>query len=177
MRFGSIDDQSNTSDIHIEIICKILSIIFYIIVFIVYNFVSFFLGMKMTMSTGSTMTPRIHRKVIRTASKLHPGKLHPGKLHAGKRQPGKALPTKSMHGHQHQLQQTGKLITSRGKMLSRVPPLTRPIDSCDNSNDSGLGFDQIEMNSSSRNCLRYVCDVLCLKIRLSLSCDLLFSSA
>ncbi|XP_077301053.1 nuclear factor of activated T cells 3 [Arctopsyche grandis] len=117
-------------------------------------------GMKMTMSTGSTMTPRIHRKVIRTASKLHPGKLHPGKLHAVKRQPGKALPTKSILGHQHQyhqqMQNAGKIMTSRGKMLSRVPPLTRPVDSCDNSNDSGLGFDHMEMNLTPRNnCLRF----------------------
>lgn len=125
------------------------------------NFTITIPGMKMTMSTGSTMTPRIHRKVIRTASKLHPGKLHPGKLHAVKRQPGKALPTKSMLGHQHQyhqqMQNAGKIMTSRGKMLSRVPPLTRPVDSCDNSNDSGLGFDHMEMNLTPRNnCLRYV---------------------
>lgn len=70
----------------------------------------------MTMSTGSTMTSRVHRKVLRIPSKRHPGKVLPGKLHtmarvSGKVPPGKRLrPTQTAH--------------------------------CDNSNDSGLGFDQ-----------------------------------
>lgn len=34
------------------------------------------------MSTGSTMSSRIHRKVIRIPSKRHPGKALPGKLHS-----------------------------------------------------------------------------------------------
>lgn len=38
--------------------------------------------MRMTMSTGSTMTSRVHRKVIRIPSKRHPGKAIPGKLHS-----------------------------------------------------------------------------------------------
>lgn len=74
--------------------------------------------MRMTMSTGSTMTSRVHRKVLRIPSKRHPGKaLPPGsKLHSAARIAGKVLP---------------------GKRL-------RPQQSthCDNSNDSGLGYDQ-----------------------------------
>lgn len=73
--------------------------------------------MRMTMSTGSTMTSRVHRKVLRIPSKRHPGKALPGKLHStAARIGGKVLP---------------------GKRL-------RPQQSthCDNSNDSGLGYDQ-----------------------------------
>lgn len=72
----------------------------------------------MTMSTGTTMNPRINRKILRVPTKRHPGKAIPGKLHsvskigAGKLTPGKRIITRP------------------------VPP------SCDNSNDSGLGFDQ-----------------------------------
>ncbi|XP_046803075.1 uncharacterized protein LOC124419012 [Lucilia cuprina] len=39
-------------------------------------------GMRTTMSTMSTMSPRIHRKGFRTPSKRHPGKAFPGKLHS-----------------------------------------------------------------------------------------------
>ncbi|XP_031624806.1 nuclear factor of activated T-cells 5-like isoform X2 [Contarinia nasturtii] len=72
--------------------------------------------MRMTMSTGSTMTSRVHRKVLRIPSKRHPGKALPGKIHSAARIGGKVLP---------------------GKRL-------RPQQSthCDNSNDSGLGYDQ-----------------------------------
>lgn len=37
--------------------------------------------MRMTMSTNSTMSPRIHRKGFRIPSKRQPGKGLPGKLH------------------------------------------------------------------------------------------------
>lgn len=72
--------------------------------------------MRMTMSTGPTMTSRVHRKVLRIPSKRHPGKALPGKIHSAARIAGKVLP---------------------GKRL-------RPQQSthCDNSNDSGLGYDQ-----------------------------------
>ncbi|XP_037029005.1 nuclear factor of activated T-cells 5 isoform X2 [Bradysia coprophila] len=74
--------------------------------------------MRMTMSTGSTMSSRIHRKVIRIPSKRHPGKALPGKLHSMTRtNPGK-------------LQQGKRILQGR----------TAPSH-CDNSNDSGLGFD------------------------------------
>lgn len=73
--------------------------------------------MRMTMSTGSTMTSRVHRKVLRPG-KRHPGKALPlgSKLHSAARIGGKVLP---------------------GKRL-------RPQQSthCDNSNDSGFGYDQ-----------------------------------
>lgn len=74
----------------------------------------------MTMSTGSTMTSRMHRSKVlnRLPAKRYPGKALPGKLHSmskigsGKLNPGKRI-------------------------------VNRPIPvSCDNSNDSGLGFDQ-----------------------------------
>ncbi|XP_017872684.1 PREDICTED: nuclear factor of activated T-cells, cytoplasmic 1-like [Drosophila arizonae] len=74
--------------------------------------------MRMTMSTNSTMSPRIHRKGFRIPSKRQPGKGLPGKLHTIARTgPGKLVP--------------GKRIPQR----PHPPP-------CDNSNDSGLGFDQ-----------------------------------
>lgn len=38
--------------------------------------------MRMTMSTGSTMSSRVHRKVIRIPSKRYPGKMLPGKLNS-----------------------------------------------------------------------------------------------
>lgn len=99
--------------------------------------------MKMTMSSGTAMTPRIHRKVMRAPSKLHPGKLNPtGKrIYAGKRHPGKAM-TSGKLAHQ---QYSGKLIHnphSKGKLHSVSSLQNRTIEMCDNSNDSGLGFDQ-----------------------------------
>ncbi|XP_022228444.2 homeotic protein female sterile isoform X6 [Drosophila obscura] len=83
-------------------------------------------GMRMTMSTNSTMSARIHRKGFRIPSKRQPGKGLPGKLHTITRAgPGKIVP--------------GKRIPQR----PHPPP-------CDNSNDSGLGFDQhTELRSSS----------------------------
>ncbi|XP_037921540.1 nuclear factor of activated T-cells 5 isoform X4 [Hermetia illucens] len=75
-------------------------------------------AMRMTMATTSTMTPRIHRKAFRTPSKRHPGKVLPGKLHSISRVgPGKIPPGKRINPRPH------------------PPP-------CDNSNDSGFGFDQ-----------------------------------
>ncbi|XP_065365994.1 nuclear factor of activated T-cells 5 isoform X5 [Calliphora vicina] len=75
-------------------------------------------GMRTTMSTMSTMSPRIHRKGFRTPSKRHPGKAFPGKLHSVSRiGPGKMVPGK------------------RFPIRPHPPP-------CDNSNDSGFGFDQ-----------------------------------
>lgn len=38
--------------------------------------------MRMTMSTGPTMSSRVHRKVIRIPSKRYPGKMLPGKLNS-----------------------------------------------------------------------------------------------
>ncbi|XP_018784835.1 PREDICTED: nuclear factor of activated T-cells 5 isoform X5 [Bactrocera latifrons] len=75
-------------------------------------------GMRMTMSTASTMTARIQRKGFRTPSKRYPGKAIPSKLHSVSRiGPGKLVPGK------------------------RFPPRPHPPP-CDNSNDSGFGFDQ-----------------------------------
>ncbi|XP_036319263.1 nuclear factor of activated T-cells, cytoplasmic 1 isoform X2 [Rhagoletis pomonella] len=75
-------------------------------------------GMRMTMSTASTMTARIQRKGFRTPSKRYPGKAIPGKLHSVSRiGPGKMVPGKRLPQRPH------------------PPP-------CDNSNDSGFGFDQ-----------------------------------
>ncbi|XP_028893928.2 nuclear factor of activated T-cells 5 isoform X2 [Zeugodacus cucurbitae] len=75
-------------------------------------------GMRMTMSTASTMTARIQRKGLRTPSKRYPGKAIPGKLHSVSRiGPGKLVPGKRFPQRPH------------------PPP-------CDNSNDSGFGFDQ-----------------------------------
>lgn len=47
-----------------------------------FSFISVISVMRMTMSTGSTMTSRVHRKVVRIPSKRHPGKAIPGKLHS-----------------------------------------------------------------------------------------------
>uniref|UniRef100_A0A1A9UT30 Uncharacterized protein n=1 Tax=Glossina austeni TaxID=7395 RepID=A0A1A9UT30_GLOAU len=75
-------------------------------------------SMRTTMSTMSTMSTRIHRKGLRIPSKRHPGKAFPGKLHSVSRVgPGKLVPGK------------------------RFPPRPHPPP-CDNSNDSGFGFDQ-----------------------------------
>ncbi|XP_067641366.1 nuclear factor of activated T-cells 5 isoform X2 [Eurosta solidaginis] len=75
-------------------------------------------GMRMTMSTAATMTARIQRKGFRTPSKRYPGKAIPGKLHSVSRiGPGKLVPGKRFPQRPH------------------PPP-------CDNSNDSGFGFDQ-----------------------------------
>ncbi|KAL5274953.1 NFAT5.2 family protein [Megaselia abdita] len=83
-------------------------------------------AMRMTMATSSTMTSRIYRKGFRIPSKKHPGKALPGKLHSLQRiGPGKITPGK------------------------RIPPRPYPPP-CDNSNDSGLGFDQhIELQPQS----------------------------
>lgn len=72
--------------------------------------------MRMTMSTGSTMSSRVHRKIVRIPSKRHPGKALPGKLHSVARIPGKVLPGKRLRPNQ--------------------------TAHCDNSNDSGLGVEQ-----------------------------------
>lgn len=83
-----------------------------------FHFFLSFTGAKMTVNTN-ILNQRMHRKIPynhRIPTKRHPGKLS-GKLHTVSRlSPGKL---------------------SSGK---RLPP--RPIPtSCDNSNDSGLGFD------------------------------------
>lgn len=73
----------------------------------------------MTINSGSTLNTRINRKMPynRIATKRHPGKGLPGKLHTVSRiSPGK--------------------LSSGKRILRPNPP------SCDNSNDSGLGFDQ-----------------------------------
>ncbi|GAB0094422.1 NFAT [Sergentomyia squamirostris] len=87
-------------------------------------FVRVFSGVnKMTVGNGN-MTQR-HRKVLRIPSKRHPGKALPGKLHSMTRiGPGKIIKS-----------HPGKRIIQR-----QTPP------PCDNSNDSGLGFDHhVEM--------------------------------
>ena len=71
------------------------------------------------MTNGKTITSKINRKAFRVPSKRHPGKILPGKLQSiAKISPGKLQPGK--------------------KMLPRPP--AAPL--CDNSNDSGLGFDR-----------------------------------
>ncbi|XP_059619385.1 nuclear factor of activated T-cells 5 isoform X2 [Phlebotomus argentipes] len=84
-------------------------------------------GVKMTVGNGG-MTQRAHRKVLRIPSKRHPGKALPGKLHSMTRiGPGKIIKS-----------HPGKRIMQR----PTPPP-------CDNSNDSGLGFDHhLEMQYS-----------------------------
>ncbi|XP_037976865.2 nuclear factor of activated T-cells, cytoplasmic 4 isoform X2 [Plutella xylostella] len=116
------------------------------------------MGMKMTMSTTSTMSARIHRKVMRAPHKrAHPGKMphhagkmthHAGKLphHAGKmtHHAGK-LPH---HAHAGKLSHLGKF----GK-FSNYPHTAhslRPPEPCDNSNDSGLGTDHDQRHAASR---------------------------
>ncbi|XP_055915331.1 nuclear factor of activated T-cells 5-like isoform X2 [Eupeodes corollae] len=88
-------------------------------------------GMRMTMATASTMTPRVHRKGFRIPSKRHPGKALPGKLHSMSRVgPGKIPPGKRM------------------QQRPQPPP-------CDNSNDSGFGFDQhVEVQNSNQHMIR-----------------------
>ncbi|CAH2207870.1 jg17950, partial [Pararge aegeria aegeria] len=81
-------------------------------------------GMKMTMSTSATMSARVHRKVMRAPHKrAHPGKM----LHAGKL----VHPGKNAH--------LGKF----GKMGHYTHTHVRPPDTCENSNDSGLGPDPV----------------------------------
>ncbi|XP_055846540.1 nuclear factor of activated T-cells 5 isoform X2 [Episyrphus balteatus] len=88
-------------------------------------------GMRMTMATASTMTPRVHRKGFRIPSKRHPGKALPGKLHSISRVgPGKIPPGKRM------------------QQRPQPPP-------CDNSNDSGFGFDQhVEVQNNNQHMIR-----------------------
>lgn len=88
-------------------------------------------GMRMTMATASTMTPRVHRKGFRIPSKRHPGKALPGKLHSISRVgPGKIPPGKRM------------------QQRPQPPP-------CDNSNDSGFGFDQhVEVQNNNQHLIR-----------------------
>uniref|UniRef100_U5EFX6 Nuclear factor of activated T-cells 5 n=1 Tax=Corethrella appendiculata TaxID=1370023 RepID=U5EFX6_9DIPT len=86
--------------------------------------------LKMTVSSSTTsMSSRIHRKVLRVPSKRHPGKVIPSKL-------------TSSHS-------TGKLIPGKRLNLSKSTSTTATVTPtnqtalCDNnSNDSGLGFDR-----------------------------------
>lgn len=78
----------------------------------------------MTMSTSATMSPRVHRKVMRAP----PRRAHPGKmLHAGKM----VHPGKNAH--------LGKF----GRLMGHYAGPQRPPDACEHSNDSGLGPDAV----------------------------------
>lgn len=91
------------------------------------------------MSTGSTMTSRVHRKVLRIPSKRHPGKGLPGKLHSMSRVSIYNFLfyylTNALIGFIHQLS-NGKLHPGKKINSLRTVPVC-----CDNSNDSGLGYE------------------------------------
>lgn len=92
----------------------------------------------MTMSTVPTMSPRVHRKVMRAPHKrAHPSNIpFSGKMvHAGKMaHTGKIAHHPGKHAH---LGKFGKL-THYAHSNSLRPP-----EPCENSNDSGLGPDAV----------------------------------
>lgn len=92
---------------------------------------------KLSLSPSSTITSKLHRKVLRIPSKRIPGRVHSGKLAsvAGKLTATKQHLRQQQH---HQLQQHSQFG------LQPAPPQHPPTaaTSGDNSNDSGLGFDR-----------------------------------
>lgn len=89
---------------------------------------------KLSTSPSSTITSKLHRKVLRIPSKRLPGRVHSGKLASVA---SKLTATKQRLQQQQQLQQHSQFP---GLQQQQQHPAAT---SCDNSNDSGLGFDRV----------------------------------
>ncbi|XP_062539597.1 nuclear factor of activated T-cells 5 isoform X2 [Armigeres subalbatus] len=103
---------------------------------------------KLSTSPSSTITSKLHRKVLRIPSKRLPGRIHSGKL-ASVASKLTATTKQRLQHQQQQLQQHSQFGLHPQQQQQQRP---RAPTSCDNSNDSGLGFDRgIDSTSSTLN--------------------------
>lgn len=93
--------------------------------------------MKLSTSNLVSVMPRIHRRVIKAASK------RPVCLSSSASTTSSAA---HHHGHHHH----HRTLSSSTKREERVP-----VDPCDNSNDSGLGFDHFDYPLASQPTLHF----------------------
>ncbi|XP_058830280.1 nuclear factor of activated T-cells 5 isoform X2 [Topomyia yanbarensis] len=96
---------------------------------------------KLNISPSATLASKLHRKVLRVPSKRIPGKVHPGKLASV----ASKLTAAKQRLHQQQQQQQNQLQQHQFNLQQlplQRPPAAPSVNNCDNSNDSGLGFDR-----------------------------------